>query len=89
MKISYLSLIAGGVLAVAGLSVAVAHADTISKPKPVKISTKKTTIAFLLPENSSPRYEQVDRPWFIKMAKAADPNAKLIVSNAISARTHS
>ncbi|MDD2861832.1 MAG: sugar ABC transporter substrate-binding protein [Acidiphilium sp.] len=84
MKISYLSLIAGGVLAVAGLGLSVAHADTISKPKPVKISTKKTTIAFLLPENSSPRYEQVDRPWFIKMAKAADPNAKLIVSNANS-----
>lgn len=61
-----------------------AHAATISKPKPVKISGKKVTIAFLLPENSSPRYEQVDRPWFIKMAHAADPNAKLIVTNANS-----
>ena len=71
-------------LALAGFAVPQAQAQTINKPKPVKISTKKVTIAFLLPENSSPRYEQVDRPWFIKMAKAADPNAKLIVSNANS-----
>ena len=71
-------------LALAGFAAPQAQAQTISKPKPVKISNKKVTIAFLLPENSSPRYEQVDRPWFIKMAKAADPNAKLIVSNANS-----
>ncbi|HQT83681.1 MAG: ATPase [Acidiphilium sp. 37-64-53] len=84
MKISFRTLIAGGALAVAAFGIQAAHADAISKPTPVKISSKKTTIAFLLPENSSPRYEQVDRPWFIKMAKAADPNAKLIVSNANS-----
>jgi D-xylose transport system substrate-binding protein len=71
-------------LALAGLGMPAAHAQTVTQPKPVKISSKKVTIAFLLPENSSPRYEQADRPWFIKMAKAADPNAKLIVTNANS-----
>ncbi len=70
-------------VALAGLAVP-AHAQTMTQPKPVKISDKKVTIAFLLPENSSPRYEQADRPWFIKMAQAADPNAKLIVTNANS-----
>lgn len=73
------------VAAIAAIGLAApAHAATMTKPKPVKISSKKVTIAFLLPENSSPRYEQADRPWFIKMAHAADPNAKLIVSNANS-----
>lgn len=72
----------GLVAAAAGFTAA--HAQGISAPKGHQISTKKTTIAFLLPENSSTRYEQVDRPWFIKMAHAADPNAKLIVTNANS-----
>ncbi|MGC9268759.1 sugar ABC transporter substrate-binding protein [Acidiphilium sp.] len=84
MKIAFRTILAVSALATAAFGVQAAHAQAISQPKPIKISTKKTTIAFLLPENSSPRYEQVDRPWFIKMAKAADPNAKLIVSNANS-----
>ena len=65
-----------------------AHAQNsgsaMTQPKPEKVSSKKITIAFLLPENSSPRYEQADRPWFEKMAHAADPNAKLIITNANS-----
>ncbi|MCF3945247.1 sugar ABC transporter substrate-binding protein [Acidiphilium sp. AL] len=84
MTIAFRSILAASALAAAAFGVQTAHAQAIAQPKPVRISTKKTTIAFLLPENSSPRYEQVDRPWFIKMAKAADPNAKLIVSNANS-----
>lgn len=79
LKIRYAALPLA--FAVAGLA-APAHAQSMTPPKPEKISTKKVTIAFLLPENSSPRYEQEDRPWFIKMAQAADPNAKLIVTNA-------
>jgi D-xylose transport system substrate-binding protein len=57
-------------------------ADSLAPPAPVQISNKPVTIAFLMPENSSPRYEQVDRPEFVKMVSASDPNAKLIVSNA-------
>jgi D-xylose transport system substrate-binding protein len=67
-----------------GLAAGSAFADTLSMPKPLKISDKPVTIAFLMPENSSPRYEQMDRPEFIKMVMIADPNAKLIVSNANS-----
>ncbi|GAN82084.1 sugar ABC transporter substrate-binding protein [Acidocella aminolytica] len=67
------------------LSAAVpAMAQTVSPPQVSQISTKKVTVAFLLPENSSPRYEQVDRPEFTKMAKMADPNVKLIITNANS-----
>lgn len=61
-----------------------AAAQTITPPQVSQISTKKVTIAFLMPENSSPRYEQVDRPEFEKMAKAADPNVNLIITNANS-----
>lgn len=61
-----------------------AMAQTISPPQVSQMSTKPVTIAFLLPENSSPRYEQVDRPEFTKMATAADPNVKLIITNANS-----
>jgi D-xylose transport system substrate-binding protein len=61
-----------------------AAAQTIAMPDVTQISAKPITIAFLMPENSSPRYEQVDRPEFTKMAKLADPNVNLIVSNANS-----
>jgi D-xylose transport system substrate-binding protein len=61
-----------------------AAAQTITMPDVTQISAKPITIAFLMPENSSPRYEQVDRPEFTKMAKLADPNVNLIVSNANS-----
>ncbi|HEX7389925.1 MAG TPA: sugar ABC transporter substrate-binding protein [Acidiphilium sp.] len=84
MKIAFRTLIASAALFAAAYGIQAAQAASIAQPTPTKISSKKTTIAFLLPENSSPRYEQVDRPWFIKMAHAADPNAKLIVSNANS-----
>ncbi|OYV86499.1 MAG: ATPase [Acidiphilium sp. 21-68-69] len=84
MKIAFPTIIAASALAVAAFGLTAAHAQSVAQPSVHQISSKKTTIAFLLPENSSPRYEQVDRPWFIKMAHAADPNAKLIVSNANS-----
>jgi D-xylose transport system substrate-binding protein len=74
------ALVAAGLLA--GTSLASAQAPAV--PQPVKISDKPVTIAFLLPENSSPRYEQMDRPEFVKMVHVADPNVKLIVSNANS-----
>ena len=61
-----------------------AAAQTIAMPDVTQLSAKPVTIAFLMPENSSPRYEQVDRPEFTKMAKLADPNVNLIVSNANS-----
>ena len=84
MKIAFPTIIAASALAVGAFGLTAAHAQSVTQPSVHQISSKKTTIAFLLPENSSPRYEQVDRPWFIKMAHAADPNAKLIVSNANS-----
>ncbi len=61
-----------------------AMAQTVTPPQVSQMSSKPVTIAFLMPENSSPRYEQVDRPEFTKMVMAADPNAKLIISNANS-----
>lgn len=61
-----------------------AMAQTVSPPQVSQMSSKPITIAFLMPENSSPRYEQVDRPEFTKMAMAADPNTKLIITNANS-----
>lgn len=61
-----------------------AFAQSISVPDVSQVSTKAVTIAFLLPENSSPRYEQMDRPEFTKMLNALDPNAKLIITNANS-----
>jgi D-xylose transport system substrate-binding protein len=61
-----------------------AMAQTISVPTVTQISNKPVTIAFLLPENSSPRYEQVDRPEFIKFVAIADPAAHVIVTNANS-----
>ncbi|GLR68855.1 D-xylose ABC transporter substrate-binding protein [Acidocella aquatica] len=61
-----------------------AVAQTIAMPDVTQISAKPITVAFLMPENSSPRYEQVDRPEFTKMAKLADPNVNLIISNANS-----
>jgi D-xylose transport system substrate-binding protein len=79
-KKSALLIATAAALSLGGL--ASAHAQSIPMPNVKQISSKKITIAFLLPENSSPRYEQVDRPEFIKWAKVADPNAKLIISNA-------
>ncbi|EKN00312.1 MULTISPECIES: sugar ABC transporter substrate-binding protein [Acidocella] len=61
-----------------------AMAQTITPPQVSQMSTKKITIGFLLPENSSPRYEQMDRPEFTKLVKQADPNTTLIVTNANS-----
>lgn len=61
-----------------------AFAQSIAAPNVKQVSTKTITIAFLLPENSSPRYEQMDRPEFSKMVKALDPDAKLIITNANS-----
>lgn len=61
-----------------------AMAQSLSAPDVQQVSTKSITIAFLLPENSSPRYEQMDRPEFTKMVKALDPNATLIITNANS-----
>lgn len=82
MKRSYLSGVAVLALAVGGVAPAMAQA--IAAPHVTQMSTKKVTIAFLLPENSSPRYEQMDRPEFTKMVKLADPDATLIVTNANS-----
>jgi hypothetical protein len=65
-----------------GLTGHAAMAQSISVPDISQISDKPITVAFLMPENSSPRYEQVDRPEFTKMVAVADPDAKLIVSNA-------
>jgi D-xylose transport system substrate-binding protein len=72
--------------ALIGLGIALgpcaALADAPTMPKPVKLSDKPITIAFLLPENSNVRWDEMDRPAFIKMAKLTDPNVKLIVTNA-------
>ncbi len=70
--------------AVSLLAAAPVVAQTVTPPHVDQLSTKKITVAFLLPENSSTRYEQMDRPEFVKMATAADPNVKLIVTNANS-----
>jgi len=40
------------------------------------------TIAFLLPENQTARYESSDRPLFVKNVKALCPNCKVLYSNA-------
>jgi D-xylose transport system substrate-binding protein len=79
-RLAAAALFALGMTAVSGI----AAADGPTMPTPLKISDKPITIAFLMPENSSPRYEQMDRPEFIKMVMIADPNAKLIVTNANS-----
>lgn len=82
MKPIHLQGVAAVALAVA--MAAPAMAQSISVPSVQQVSTKAVTIAFLLPENSSPRYEQMDRPEFTKMVKALDPDAKLIITNANS-----
>lgn len=82
MKSIYLQGVAAAALALAAAGPVMAQ--SISAPSVTQFSTKAVTIAFLLPENSSPRYEQMDRPEFTKMVNALDPNAKLIITNANS-----
>lgn len=82
MKRTYMYGAAGLALSVAASLPAMAQ--SLTPPHMAQISTKKITIAFLLPENSSPRYEQMDRPEFTRMVKMADPNATLIITNANS-----
>ncbi len=45
-------------------------------------STKSGTIALLLPENKTARYESQDKPLFEQRLKALCPNCKVIYSNA-------
>lgn len=42
------------------------------------------TVAFLLPENVTARWEGQDRPFFVEALKKYAPNAKVIVSNALN-----
>lgn len=82
MKLSHLQSVAAIALAVSVAPAALAQ--SVSTPAIKQVSTKAVTIAFLLPENSSPRYEQMDRPEFTNMVKKLDPNATLIITNANS-----
>src|SRR5215216_4964532 len=43
---------------------------------------KSGTIAFLLPENQTARYESSDRPLFVKNVKKLCPGCKVLYSNA-------
>ncbi|WP_326836860.1 substrate-binding domain-containing protein [Amycolatopsis rhabdoformis] len=67
------------------LTVAVSASACAAEVQPSRSGEGGCTIAFLLPENTTPRYEAKDHPLFLDAVKAQDPSCKVLYFNAANA----
>jgi D-xylose transport system substrate-binding protein len=67
------------------LTVVAAASACAAEVQPPRSDEAGCRIAFLLPENTTPRYEAKDRPLFLDAVKAQDPSCTVLYFNAANA----
>jgi D-xylose transport system substrate-binding protein len=75
-------LAAAAVLSIGGLAACGGGGDDNSSTSATSGGSPSGTVALLLPENKTARYEAQDRPLFTRALRRYCPNCKLIYSNA-------